>query len=326
MIGESSEGPQYDIIPGMESNTTRLQFLRNSIAFAGAAFAGLPVRAEFGTNPSDETIAAWQRETDLVTPEIYLDYLAGKRPASGFASLEKLDAAFERILAEIRTTVVTDVPAVWLVYNMGVIVKTREALVSIDLVHRRACELVPTLDFALVTHAHSDHYTVPFYRAMNAAHKTVISNFLDNYGAERAKAGTGGFTRVEKEFRLKDVEIRTSYVDHNPYLVNFTTAFEIRVGKWLFYHSGDCGVATKLRTTWGRPDLWFFFPGCGVKVPEAYRNVKPRRIAFGHLWELAHDTGCWKGRLSEPIIKRARGEVLAEGADLFIPFWGERLS
>ena len=264
----------------------------------------------------DETLDRWQRETDLVTPEIFRAYFADG-DTRGLKALENLEASFETMLRGVKETEVGDVPAVWSVYNMGYVVKTREALFSIDLVHRRALELAPLLDFALITHNHDDHYRPEFYRALDQAGKTVVSNFLDNYGAKR-----GGFTQAEKTFRLKDVEIRTSLVDHNGYLIDFTTAFEIRVGGWLLYHSGDCGVSKKLRTTWGKPDLWLFFPGCGVNVADAVKRIGAKRVCFGHLWELGHQTGEWKGRLSAPIIRSALAKARSVGVEPEVPMWG----
>ena len=272
----------------------------------------------------EDTLDLWQRETDLVTPETFAAYFADG-DTRGLRTLEKLESAFEKILREIRETKVGDRPAVWSVYNMGYVVKTREALFSIDLVHRRALELEPFLDFALVTHNHDDHYRPEFVRALNRSGKTVISNFLDNYAALRTKGGVGGYTRAEKTFKLKDVEIRTSLVDHNGYLIDFTTAFEIRIGDFLLYHSGDCGIATKLRTTWGRPDLWLFFPGCGVDVADAVKRIGAKRTCFGHLWELGHQTGEWKGRLSKPIIVRALEKARTVGVQPEVPLWGARI-
>ena len=172
---------------------------------------------------------------------------------------------------------------------MGYIVKTREALFSIDLNHRRGTELAPLLDFALITHNHDDHWRQDFYRAMDGAGKTVVSNFLDNYGVRNWKKD-GGYTRAVKTFKIKDVEIRTSLIDHNDYLIDFTTAFEIRVGDFILYHTGDSGRGTepKLGTVWGKPDLWLFFPGCGIDVSKAVPVVQPKRIVFGHIWELGH--------------------------------------
>ena len=272
---------------------------------------------------TDAEIDWWQRETDLVTPAIFKAYFADG-DTRGLKTLEKLEDAFAKTFRELQETQVGDVPAVWSVYNMGYVVKTREALFSIDLVHRRALELAPLLDFALITHNHDDHYRPEFYRALNKSGKTVVSNFLDNYGT-RDWARDGGFTQAEKTFRLKDVEIRTSLVDHNGYLIDFTTAFEIRVGDWLLYHSGDCGVSSKLRTTWGRPDLWLFFPGCGVNVADAMKRIGAKRTAFGHLWELGHQTGEWKGRLSAPIIRSALAKARSAGFEPEVPAWGTRI-
>ena len=229
------------------------------------AFAAAGVVNRLFAEPAEDALDVWQRETDLVKAETFRDYLKDG-DTRGLVSLEKLERAFEKVFREARETTVGDVPAVWSVYNMGYIVKTRESLFSIDLHHRRAREFAPLLDFALITHNHDDHYRMPFYKAMNGAGKTVVSNFLDNYGAADWRKGgnyweQGGYIRGVRTFKLKDVEIRTSLVDHNKYLIDFTTAFEIRVGNWRMYHSGDCGNAAKLGTVWGKPDLWLFFPG-----------------------------------------------------------------
>ena len=292
--------------------------------FLGSAGATLAVAA-FGAKAEKDVLDTWQAETDLVRPETYKSYLKDGDTRS-FVSLEKLEAGIRKVMEEVKACCVTDVPAVWHVYNMGYVVKTPNALFSIDLNHRLDCELAPSLDFALITHNHNDHYRNPFYKAMDGAGKTVISNFKDNYGAADWRKGgkyweAGGYTRAEKTFKLKDVEIRTALTDHNPYLVDFTTTFEIRVGKWRLFHTGDCGNAAKLSTVWGKPDLWLVFPGCGIDIAAAYRKIKPKRMAFGHLWELGHETG----RLTTPMVKAARAKVEALGGKVDVPLWGERV-
>ena len=166
---------------------------------------------------------------------------------------------------------------------------------------------------------------------MDASGKTVISNFLDNYGAADWRKGgadwkaNGGYIRGVKEFKIKDVEIRTSLVDHNDYLIDFTTAFEIRVGNWILYHTGDCGKGSegKLGTVWGRPDLWLFFPGCGIDVAKALNKVSPKRVVFGHLWELGHSVG----RLTTPMVRRAFEKAKGTGVPaLSAALWGDRIS
>lgn len=131
-----------------------------------------------GGQDSPDVLDLWQQETDLIKPKTYRDYLKDG-DTRDFASLKKLEAGFARVLAEIDSCQVGEIPAVWLIYNMGYIVKTRESLFSIDLNHRRDLELAPKLDFALITHNHDDHYREPFYRAMDRAGKTVVTNFLD---------------------------------------------------------------------------------------------------------------------------------------------------
>ena len=274
----------------------------------------------------EDEIALWQTETERISPAVYKRYLSDGN-TRGFWALEKLEAAAEKVLREAKDTVVDGVPAVWNVYNMGFIVKTRESIFSIDLVHRRDAEFASMLDFALITHNHADHWRQGFYTAMNGSGKTVVSNFLDNYGVADWKRD-GGFTRARKAFRFKDVQVRTSLIDHNDYLVDFTTAFEIRVGDWTLYHTGDSGRGTepKLETIWGRPDLWLFFPGCGIDTAKALEQVKAKRIVFGHLWELGHEPG-HRGRLDEPLIRP--GLVLAKEAgykDVQLALWGVRVS
>ena len=299
----------------------RREFVSSAGAFAAAGVVG-----RLFAGQAEDALDVWQRETDCVKAEVFRDYMEDG-DTRGLASLEKLERAFEKVFREARETAVGDVPAVWSVYNMGYVVKTHESLFSIDLHHRRALEFAPLLDFALITHNHGDHYRLPFYQAMNGAGKTVVSNFLDNYGAADWRKGghywdAGGYARGVRTFSLRDVEIRTSLVDHNQYLVDFTTAFEIRVGSWRMYHSGDCGNAAKLGTVWGAPDLWTFFPGCGVDVAEALGKIGAKKTVFGHLWELGHATG----RLMTPGIRAALAKADSVGAKAEVAFWGDRIS
>ncbi len=320
----------------------RRTFVKGALCAAATGLAGtvptvnmagtVPTANMAGTVPTGcwgEELEIWQRETDQVSADVYNAYMRDG-DTRGLASLEKLEKGFEKVLREVETTSVGDIPAIWSVYNMGYIVKTREALFSIDLVHRRAAELAPRLDFALITHNHDDHWRHEFYKTMDSSGKTVISNFLDNYGAAdwRKKKSdwklNGGYVRGVKTFKIKDVEIRTSLIDHNDYLIDFTTAFEIRVGNWLFYHTGDSGRGTepKLETVWGRPDLWLFFPGCGIDVAKAIDRVKAKRVVFGHLWELGHK----HGRLTTPMIRKARTKAESVGFTNVAPvLWGERV-
>ena len=297
---------------------------RGFIGSLGAAALVPPVFAKADAACAD-AIAVWDRETERVLPQDYFAYRMDGN-TRGFTPLVKLEAAFEKVMREVKETVVTgDVPAIWSVYNMGYIVKTRESLFSIDLVHRRDVEFAPLLDFALITHNHGDHWRRDFYKAMTKRGKVVVSNFLDN---PRFKEMKGASTKGVGTYRIKDVEIRTSLIDHNDLAwgINFTMAFEIRIGNWRLYHTGDSGRGTepKLVTPWGPPDLWLFFPGCGIDTAKAVAKVNPKRIVFGHLWELGH-LNKHRGRLDEPLIRRALAAARPIVKDTTLAFWGDRI-
>ena len=321
-------------------NTTRRGFLFGGAAAVatGAAFptgatavspvevpqpASVPIRRS--EERESELITKWNEATEAVSNSVYADYLRDG-DTRGFKALEANALAFEKVMREVKATVVTgEVPAIWSVYNMCYIVKTRESLFSIDLNHRRGTEFAPLLDFALITHNHGDHWRKDFYEAMTAQGKVVASNFLDNPRFNEMK---GDSEKGVGTYRIKDVEIRTSLIDHNDaaWGINFTMAFEIKIGNWLLYHTGDSGRGTepKLVTPWGRPDLWLFFPGCGINTAKALEKINAKRIVFGHLWELGHKTR-HRGRLDEPLIRRALAAARPIVKDTSLAFWGDRI-
>ena len=307
---------------------TRNEFIKG----AGAAAVVAAAAADSVASDGERAAAAHdykklQAEIDVVTPQDYARYCeeGSGRPSEtsghGAAALVRLDEAFDRVLAEVKSTTVTGRPAIWYVYNMGVVVKTAGCCFSIDLRHRKGAQMEPLLDFALITHNHGDHFTEDFYRAMNGAKKTVISNFKDNYGV-RDRMKNGGYTRAEKTFRIGDVSIRTSLTDHNGYLVDFTTAFEVTAGDYTIYHSGDCSNPLKLNPT-RRPDIWFVHPYCGLKAADGVRRFHPKTTAIVHLTELGHANGWARWTYEDGF--RAAGEVKKAGGDAIVPVWGDRL-
>ena len=259
-----------------------------------------------------------QKEIDLVKGA---DFKAYKETGEiRFDAIQRLDEAFDKVVEEIRQTKVGDHPAVWLLYNMGIIVKTRETCFSIDLMHPRAAEeMASLLDFALITHNHSDHYTREFYAAMNDAHKTVINNFECNYGVRNWRKD-GGYTRARKTFMIKDVEIKTDLTDHNDYLVDFTSTFEINIGSFRIFHSGDCSNVKKLNPKTS-PDLWFVHPRCGMNIVDGVKKFNPRTTVIAHLNELGHDK--WRWSWQDGLAEKAKVEAV--GGKAIVPQWGERI-
>ena len=87
--------------------------------------------------------------------------------------------AFERVLDGVKSSTVENGTAqIWLLYNMGYIIKTPSGCFGIDISHRWAEEFAPYLDFLCVTHKHSDHYSNNLIQAMYDLDKPVLSNYL----------------------------------------------------------------------------------------------------------------------------------------------------
>ena len=72
---------------------------------AGAAAAGLcpALHAE------EDAIATWQRETDMVSADVYRSYL-NDGDTRGLASLEKLEAAYAKVARELDCSVTQSCP------------------------------------------------------------------------------------------------------------------------------------------------------------------------------------------------------------------------
>ena len=311
----------------------RREFAKGCVAAASAMALG-QVRAQKHAPTGDLDLDGRQDEIDAITPQDFKAYwspgtqLPGARLAelvARFPVLGRLEAAFDKVFREAKDTVVEDIdrPAIWYVYNMGLVVKTPKTMFSIDLHHRRAEEFAPILDFALITHNHNDHYTEQFKFAMDRVqHKPVVNNFFDNYGVRDRKLG--GYTRAKtKTFVYGDVKIITGLCDHNDYLIDYTTPFEVQIGNFTLFHSGDCASHAKLQVS-RRPDIWVFHPRCGMNAVAGCREaVHPKTAVIAHLQELGHAKGRYRWTYRDGLGEKARLEEA--GFPARMPLWGERL-
>ena len=275
-----------------------------------------------------------QREIDAVTSGLFKEYfLSGLEiPAARLSGIEReypaiarLENAFSKVFDEVRQTEVKDLnrPAVWYLYNMGIVVKTPERLFAIDLHHRRAEEFAPLLDFACITHNHGDHYTERFKVAMDRGQrKCVINNFFDNYGTKDRKQG--GFTRAKtKEFDFGEVKVITGLSDHNSYLIDYTTTFELHIGDFTLFHSGDCSSYGKFNLR-RRPDLWVLHPYCGMDAVSASKMaVRPKKVVIAHLQEMCHPKGRYRWTYRDGLA--IKNKLRENGIDSIMPMWGERI-
>ena len=271
-----------------------------------------------------------QAALDFVTPK---DYLRFYRNGSWTPKeLEKIyaehpafcwyDAAFDKVLNEVTNeTVAPGEVKLWLVYNMGYVVKTPTHCFSIDLHHRRAKELVPHLEFALVTHNHLDHYTYDFLAAMNSAGKKVYSAFFPSYG--------GYSKEPERELRLADdLTLRIFESDHNNFLRRFVTPFEIVCGTGgdtcVIFHSGDSCNAKQLHPRSAKVDFHMVHPRVGLDVRESARDtVKPAVTLISHLLEMHHNSDKWRWSFADGYAEADK--VRSVGKTAWVPMWGEKI-
>ena len=234
--------------------------------------------------------------------------------------LEFYDQSLLKILKEIQETTVNNGAAAWLVYNMGYVIKTPESCFGIDIYHRLAEKLVPYLDFALVSHKHADHFDPYFCKAMEAAGKPVITNFLPENNAVNPPANR----------TIKDIKLEFQATDHNKKLLNFVMCSRITCGRGkdapVIYHTGDSCNPEQLKPS-GRIDIHILHPRVGLSVPQAARLLKPGAIWFSHLLEMGHCQPCpW--RPIEYAESHQDAEIIKQRGDNIsfrFPLWGEKI-
>ena len=277
-----------------------------------------------------EALRVIQRAINLMQPAPqFLDAMREASPAKKVkAALDKFpvmrwyERAFDRVLEEVkRTKPDGDKPAIWYLYNMGVVVKTKTCAFGIDICHRSAPELAPFPDFVLVTHNHGDHFNMGLLKKMTAAEKPVISNFL--------LAWNWYCREFEKTFKIKDVTIHCTAADHNKHLPLAVTNFEVvcgdAPGAFTLFHSGDCHRADHLKPR-GKPDVYFGHCAIGLDFMAAAKSTMPAKLFVPlHHQELGHLGGRWRcvGFEDEPlkIVRSLR----ADGFNAAMPVWGDRI-
>ena len=295
--------------------------------------AAIRTLEETTTSDEERRAAAYpvvQREIDHMVKDLsFKDAIRESAPEervkaaiAKFPVIRWYDRAFDRVLAQLKATKVEgDRPAMWYLYNMGLVVKTKSCTFGIDICHRRAPELAKELDFILTTHNHVDHLNNRLLNAMMAAHKPVISNFMlacDWYCRD-----------MEKTFRIKDITIHCTAADHNKHLPWAVTTYEVVCGDgpdaFTIFHSGDCCRHDHLKPR-GRPDVFFGHCAIGLSFLKAAQETMPAKVFVPvHHQELEHLGGRFRcvGFADGPL-KFVRA-LRAAGYKSFMPVWGDRI-
>ena len=107
------------------------------------------------------------------------------------------------------------------------------------------------------------------------------------------------------------------------YLVDYTTTFEVHVGNFTLFHSGDCCSCAKFQPK-RKPDLWVLHPYCGMNPAEASRTVvHPKKVVIAHLQEMCHSRNRYRWTYRDGL--KVKDSLLQAGVDSVIPMWGERI-
>ena len=228
------------------------------------------------------------------------------------------EAAFDKVKLEVETAVVAPGTAIlWLVYNMGYVVKTRDTCFALDLHHRQSEELIPMLDFLVVTHNHTDHRTARLLDSFAKTGKPVVSNFYPHTG----------YSATPQTLRFGGVTLHTCITDHNRKLLNFVQPCEIEIPgkdrKIVILTGGDTFDPTQFRMHNREVDVFIVHPRVGLVVTEAQRIANPRLTLISHLLEMhhCHDQWRWGFDVGFDELEKSR----ANGRAAAIPMWGDRL-
>lgn len=284
------------------------------------------------TSPArpDETrtalFATIQEWADACPNTIFKKYLTASDAVAGtYEKYEDIYAAyrhaFDHVLDEVKTTTPESGSAViWLLYNMGYVVKTPSGCFGIDLCHRHAELLAPYLDFLCVTHNHQDHYNKELIAAMQTAGKPVLSNYL----------AAGPYTSTATaDYTIGTFRIHTFITNHNNGSTNIpVTVFQVTcgsdTGNFVVMHSGDSNF---------RPEQFNVTADIDVYIPRYAPNeltennvigqlFTPKYVLLSHILELTHaDPSDSRWTLTQGLVRAS----LLDCDRTWMPFWGEKL-
>jgi hypothetical protein len=263
-----------------------------------------------------------QTYADTFTHTQFKEYLATPAGSDqerniGQSGLMKFyNMALEKLLTEIPATKVKKGEvAVWQLYNMGYVIKTKTQCFGIDLYHKYAEKLVPMIDFLLITHNHGDHHDKHLVAEMGKQGKPVYSNFLNN----------GHKVTTDDSFTIGDINVKVTTVDHNATLKNFVNTYEVNcyAGKgkdYVMFFTGDAHNYQQLNPT-GKVDVFIPHLAVGLNMAEAVKKINPTEVLMSHILELGHAITKWRWSYEYGINEC----VKLQRPGVYLPVWGEKI-
>ena len=235
------------------------------------------------------------------------------------------NAAFDRVLDALADEAPADGEVhIWMLYNMGYVVRTASGSFGIDIYHRRGAELAPYLDFYASTHVHQDHRCDALADAMLAAGKPVLTNYLDIAGYE--------YTSGEaKDYSIGNFSIHSFITNHNNGESNVpVTVFRIDcgadAGNLVLMNSGDSNFLPGQYASVKDDKIDIYIPRYAPNELTENNVIgqvfTPDYVLLSHILELSHsdpDSSRWT---LEQGLTRAS---LLDCDNTYMPFWGEKL-
>ena len=274
------------------------------------------------TEERREAMKEMQTYADTFTHTQFKEYLATPAGSDqerniGQSGLMKFyNMALEKLLTEIPATKVKKGEvAVWQLYNMGYVIKTKTQCFGIDLYHKYAEKLVPMIDFLLITHNHGDHHDKHLVAEMGKQGKPVYSNFLNN----------GHKVTTDDSFTIGNINVKVTTVDHNATLKNFVNTYEVNcyAGKgkdYVMFFTGDAHNYQQLNPT-GKVDVFIPHLAVGLNMAEAVKKINPTEVLMSHILELGHAITKWRWSYEYGINEC----VKLQRPGVYLPVWGEKI-
>jgi hypothetical protein len=257
--------------------------------------------------------------------DAYFDYCSGKDAAyleGRYPILAYLRMTEQETLDEVKAERISGGARIWKMYNMGLIVKTPELTFALDYtpLPADAAKAAKALDFAIVSHVHSDHWSSALMDAMWALKKPVYAPFSDY-----------GLTLVDKDTLLKKAGLSISFKlssqdvpggsNYAPCLISTIDCGEAS-GHFTIVHPGDATHAEQFPAA-TRVDLLILHSDIGLDLGQIVSRAAPGLVNLDHVMELGHNQG--QDRAVSYKTAYERLSSLSDLAPTIVLTWGESL-
>lgn len=317
------------VVNAPEPRTSTLAEVKEAVKIVESTNCAEPTKERM------EALNVIKAAADQLTPKEFYKFLTNTAKPEALEEVYKAqpifywyDHAVDRILAQMQADIVPEGEVhCWLLYNLGYVFKTSQSCFGLDISHRRGCELVPFLDFTVVTHNHDDHYMPEFLDAMNRQGKAVLTNFYPNTGYEGKDENAGYFAGPERTLKIKDVTITTYASDHNAKLRRFVQPTEFAIGddanRIVIFAGGDSCNELQLHSSYSKVNAFLVHPYVGLQSEIAADRLNAELVLISHMEEFTHFVDRWRWTWRQGYEKAKA--VQEHNHKAYVPLWGDKI-